>query len=456
MRLRLLLAIVLVLLPAPGAFAATASVGEIANRDRYSPTRPALIFSAAPGERNQLAVSIDRATGHVLLRDAGARVLAGRGCTAIDERTVRCVDPGFVSIDAGDGDDAVTIVSTAQTTTFVWAGGGDGADTLSLSGAGSLFGGPGRDLLTASPLPCSRNCAAPVLAGGPGDDVLRGGAGSEVLIGDSERPGAFGDNGPDLGSGDDVIDGGGGRDRVAYSERSAGVRVDLGDSAPDGARGERDRLENIEDVTGGDGADVLLGDAGDNALVGGRGSDTLSGRGGRDSLVGGNGADTLRGGDGSDKLSATDGDKAFGGAGDDRLSPILSGAMRLECGSGVDTIAGEPRGQLLSGCELVDFRYARISVRPQRRPGGGLRMKWGCTAARASGCGMQITLRLRSSRLAARSVSTKGGASLRSVVLRPTRPTRSGDLVEVVVRGGGLANTARGQRLLGRWLTRIP
>jgi len=68
---------------------------------------------------------------------------------------------------------------------------------------------------------------------------------------------------------------------------------------------------------------------------------------------------------------------------------------------------------------------------------------------------MQITLRLRSSRLAGRSVSTKGDASLRSVVLRPTRPTRRGDLVEVVVRGGGLANTARGPRLLGRWLTRI-
>jgi len=452
MGLRLLLAIVLVLLPAPGAFAATASVGEIDTEDRYSPTRPALFFSAAPGERNQLAVS--KSTGHVLLRDAGARVLAGRGCTAIDERTVRCVDPSFVSIDAGDGDDAVTIQSMPQTTTMVRASGGDGADTL--SGAGSLFGGPGRDLLTGSPQPCSGYCAAPVLAGGAGDDVLRGGAGSEVLIGDGERPGVFGAEGPDLGSGDDVIDGGGGRDRVDYSERSVGVRVDLGDSAPDGARGERDRLESIEDVTGGSGADVLLGDAGANALVGGPGRDLLSGRGGRDSLIGGTGADTLRGGDGNDNLGANvQGDKAFGGAGDDRLSPSHRGAGRLECGSGVDTVAGEPRGQLLSGCELVGFPFARISVRPQRRSGGGLRMRWGCTAATARGCGMQITLRLRSSRLAGRSVSTKGDASLRSVVLRPTRPTRRGDLVEVVVRGGGLANTARGPRLLGRWLTRI-
>ena len=35
MRLRLLFVIVLVLLPAPGAFAATASVGEIGTEDRY-------------------------------------------------------------------------------------------------------------------------------------------------------------------------------------------------------------------------------------------------------------------------------------------------------------------------------------------------------------------------------------------------------------------------------------
>ncbi|WP_448204617.1 M12 family metallo-peptidase [Azospirillum sp. sgz302134] len=66
----------------------------------------------------------------------------------------------------------------------------------------------------------------------------------------------------------------------------------------------------IENASGGSGADVLAGSPLANRLDGGDGGDTLMGGGGNDTLLGGNGDDDLVGDAGDDTLD--------GGAGDDR------------------------------------------------------------------------------------------------------------------------------------------
>lgn len=82
---------------------------------------------------------------------------------------------------------------------------------------------------------------------------------------------------------------------------------------------------------GGNASDQLFGLAGDDRLFGDNGDDTLEGGPGKDALYGGNGTDKLSGGDGDDKL--------FGDKGDDAL---LGGAGKdlLEGGHGNDTLTG--------------------------------------------------------------------------------------------------------------------
>ena len=298
----LAVAILAVLWFPSSSFAGTALVDR--SRGEFNAV---LIYAAAPGERNQVTVTFaDAGGGTQVLRDAGASVQAGAGCTQIDEHTVGCAAASVV-VDAGDGDDAVTLPPGPFAGTRVGIG-GDGAD--SMSGGGSLYGGPGNDVLTGSDsagctIPRNDDCGE-TLVGGAGDDVLRGRGGGDGLIGDGantpagDRPGI-----PEAGRGNDVIDGGVGGDTVVYPGRSTGVRVDLADSAPGGSSGERDRITGVENAVGGDGADVLLGNDDGNSLHGGGGDDRLDGRGGNDRLTDiGPGADTLRGGAGKDRLYA--------------------------------------------------------------------------------------------------------------------------------------------------------
>jgi serralysin len=67
----------------------------------------------------------------------------------------------------------------------------------------------------------------------------------------------------------------------------------------------------IEDATGGNGNDTLIGNSANNILSGGSGNDTVIGSGGYDYLMGGAGNDRLYGNVGSDKL--------IGGAGSDHF-----------------------------------------------------------------------------------------------------------------------------------------
>ncbi|MEO1687442.1 MAG: hypothetical protein AAFU61_06015, partial [Pseudomonadota bacterium] len=74
-------------------------------------------------------------------------------------------------------------------------------------------------------------------------------------------------------------------------------------------------------VGGGDGEDMLVGGAEDNALYGGADADILRGRAGEDVLDGGDGADLLNGGAGDDDMDGGENDDVLRGkSGDDLMA----------------------------------------------------------------------------------------------------------------------------------------
>jgi hypothetical protein len=89
------------------------------------------------------------------------------------------------------------------------------------------------------------------------------------------------------------FDGQGGSDTVSYQAMGGGVFVNLGNgfvgtSSMAGAT----VLTSIENVTGGNGSDLLIGNNGANVLKGGGGHDRFIGNGGNDTIEGGGGVDT--------------------------------------------------------------------------------------------------------------------------------------------------------------------
>ena len=99
---------------------------------------------------------------------------------------------------------------------------------------------------------------------------------------------------------------GGGVDAIDFAPTSEGITINLGLATTQVVNVNLslnlNSASTIENVLGGDGADLIDGNALDNILVGNAGSDILNGLAGRDILIGGVGVDTLNGGDGDDIL----------------------------------------------------------------------------------------------------------------------------------------------------------
>jgi Ca2+-binding RTX toxin-like protein len=348
----------LFLAAAPAADAATAGVEELAGEGAKGMplTVGTLAFRADPGESNDVSFTPD--PGGLVVHDGGAPLLAGDGCTSVDENTARCVAPlgavGLSNADVqlGDGDDRVTLDGLLGSV----VAGGDGADVLA-GGAGydRLDGGPGAD----------------TVAGGEGGDVLSGGPGTDTVLGGADDDALSGD---DAAGGDpDQIDGGDGIDTVRYEGRLWGVKVDLA-----AGTGAEDTLVGVEGAVGGDGNDSLTGDGHDNRLDGGPGDDTLHGAAGTDELggdagddvldggengdvlLGGTGRDRLRGGPEPDHLYGGAGaDLVAGGPGDDTIDagePAKAAADAVACGSGRDLVNAPTLPDVLAAdCERATF-----------------------------------------------------------------------------------------------------
>lgn len=202
--------------------------------------------------------------------------------------------------------------------------GGDGSD--------DLVGGGRADRLVAEDGDDS-------LRGGTGPDALFGGPGGDTMYADSVLDGA------------DEYNGGPGTDRVSYYDREAPVRLTLDGKPNDGKKGEGDLIRgDVENLTGGEKGDVIVGNGLRNSLYGEAGDDVLKGLGEDDSFSAWDGDDTVYGGDGDDSFSNSLGsDKFFGEGGNDYLSGGSSD-------DGRDVFSGGP------GWDQMDFSGRSSSV----------------------------------------------------------------------------------------------
>ena len=131
------------------------------------------------------------------------------------------------------------------------------------------------------------------------------------------------------GDGDDVIQGLGGADTLNGGDGSDFISGGLGN----------------DQIDAGDGRDTASGGDGIDSIFGSHGDDLLSGDAGNDTLDGGHGADTLIGGDGDDLANGNFGnDQVFG---DSDLPNVL--------GTGNDTLFGGPNNDILIGGGGTDF-----------------------------------------------------------------------------------------------------
>jgi Ca2+-binding RTX toxin-like protein len=339
-----------------------------------------LVYRGGPGEAN--AVRVTGSGDAARIDDPAAVIDPGEGCSAIDAHSVSCAAPEVGGVYR-------VYVST-----------GSGADTISSSLPGPVIvdGGPGDDVLLGGP-------SGDVLYGGSGADALRGGDGADGLYDASPRePLRSGDLDPyleetvvalaDPGRGRDSFDGGRGRDGVSYDGRSAGVRVDLVDTAAiGGARGEHDSVKSVQNAVGG---------GGDDRLAGNKRSNTLDGAGGDDRIVAGRGNDYIEGGTGRNVIIA--------GPGDDLINSLYRpsdyGAERTFCGPGLDHVSWTfPSDFVNDDCEALEFNFLREgglfggdvrSQLPLRKGGAHLVLVapelWCYFVANPSGCGLRLDL----------------------------------------------------------------
>ena len=319
--------------------------------------------------------------------------------------TIQASGGGDDTVYGGEGNDYLTAYSSSQ-----WDGnsysfvpsknnlldGGDGNDTLNISGGGndSLFGGTGNDSIVVSTLTCGSGNSFLYLPsrnnyvnGGSGDDTLQtsgsnndslyGGEGNDYLTAYSSSQ-WDGNSYSYLPSENTLLDGGAGNDML----QTSGISNDS--------------------LYGGEGNDYLTANSsaqwygnsysylpsGNTLMDGGAGNDTLNTNGGgNDSLYGGEGNDYLTanssaqwygnsysylpsgntlmdGGDGNDTLNTSGGgnDSLYGGDGNDVITATNvwvwtgndsyytpSGNIFMNGGTGNDTLWGADGNDVLCG-----------------------------------------------------------------------------------------------------------
>lgn len=221
--------------------------------------------------------------------------------------------------------------------------------------------------------------AADTIFGNAGDDFVIGGAGDDLIEGGDGNDFLRGDEGDDLvrgGAGDDQISDGQGSDTLVGGDgfdflrfrggegaTEAGVVVNLAEGFAIDLFGDVNRISGFEEVDGGAGRAIIIGDDADNRLfagdaeggfvASGGGSDTLWGSG---ELFGGAGFDRINGFGRDDRLGGgEDGDFIEGDAGSDLIwggggDDFLVGGKTLEFGGAFGDLA-DPEGDdtLLGG-----------------------------------------------------------------------------------------------------------
>ena len=140
--------------------------------------------------------------------------------------------------------------------------GGTGNDILN-GGAGNdeLYGQAGDDFLLGG-------SGHDILEGGAGNDVLNGGGGNDVL------EGGEGNDRIISSLGNDYIDGGLGVDEINFSDSAYNVNIDLEQGLIEKVNIGIDKVQNVENIISGSGADEIRAGRGNNYIEGGAGNDS--------------------------------------------------------------------------------------------------------------------------------------------------------------------------------------
>ncbi len=239
------------------------------------------------------------------------------------------------------GDSTLNVVGEGVTQFAVSLGAGD--DTLDDLGvlwvarnaeaaAGAALPAPEGQPEVEPPLPVLALALPIVVKGGDGNDLLLGGAGPDEFDGgpgDDLMSGLAGDDtlrASVTSDGADTFNGGNGYDDVTYELRTQNLTLNVCQSADlvgceagecdctrmSGEPEENDRLINVEDITGGEGDDIVRGSDLAESLSGGPGDDEIYGLGGSDVLYGQRGTDLFDGGLDGDYCDGISGERISG------------------------------------------------------------------------------------------------------------------------------------------------
>ena len=273
-------------------------------------------------------------------------------------------DAGANALVGGGGDDVLEGLGGGD----VFAGGA-GVDTVSYAHSSAGVVASLTSVFTAGPVVVPTNDASgdtyssiENITGTAYDDMLIGDAASNVIMGGA------GDDVLEGMAGADFLDGGSGIDTVSYAHATSSVRASLaagvaGFVASGDASG--DTFANVENITGSDWDDTLIGDNAANIVAGGGGDDVLEGLGG---------ADTLDGGAGNNTASYANAADAGGGVGvvasldspagntGDAAGDIYIDIQNLLGSAYDDTLTGDAGDNLLEGGAGDDLLFGGLGV----------------------------------------------------------------------------------------------
>jgi len=222
------------------------------------------------------------ATSLVITGDSATLALTLTGSTAL------------TSVNASAYGGAVTTTLVASGTTYNGAVGVD--NVTGSAGADSISGNNGNDVLSGA-------AGADTIDGGAGDDQITGGAGADVIDGGTGTNTLIASGG-DANTGPSTISGvvvNLSAANISYANIFATTGAYLSGALTGGVDAGRvgylfngesalniatlDTVSNIQNVTGGTGADYIVGSAVANTITGGAGADTITGGAGADTFV---------------------------------------------------------------------------------------------------------------------------------------------------------------------------
>jgi Ca2+-binding RTX toxin-like protein len=141
--------------------------------------RPVNMLLAGGPEANTIHIGLSDDGSMYEIASSGPLEVGGSICRHPEEDPYRLVCEagaiGGFEVNAGGGDDSVTVASKVRVAATVRAGAGDD-DLVGGSGADLLVGGPGDDRLIGRAGPDG-------LYGGPGDDTIYGGSNNDIIKG---------------------------------------------------------------------------------------------------------------------------------------------------------------------------------------------------------------------------------------------------------------------------------